>query len=84
MARWQEAAGGALWRGQITGPSCAMAGTDGSRSLLWVGPAAVPILVVACGHMLSNALRTLPALAIDMMGRDLATSPETLASLTAA
>lgn len=38
------------------------------------------MLLLACGHVLSNLLRTLPALAIDVMGRDLET--ETLARLT--
>jgi predicted MFS family arabinose efflux permease len=43
-----------------------------------------PLAVLACGHMLSNMLRTLPALAADVLARDLAVSHEGLASLTGA
>lgn len=44
----------------------------------------LPLLVLALGHMLSNLLRTLPAIAADVISVDLAVSPESLASLTGA
>lgn len=44
----------------------------------------LPLLVLALGHMLSNMLRTLPAIATDVISIDLAVSPESLASLTGA
>ncbi|MBL6453974.1 MFS transporter [Belnapia sp. T6] len=47
------------------------------------GPA-VPILALALGHVLSNAVRTLPAIAADVMQRDLGLSAEGLAALTGA
>jgi MFS family permease len=40
------------------------------------------LLVLACGHMLSTLLRTIPAVSIDVMAADFATAPQTLASLT--
>ncbi|CAH1652647.1 Sugar phosphate permease [Hyphomicrobiales bacterium] len=43
-----------------------------------------PLLVLALGHMLSNMLRTLPAIATDVMALDLGVSAEALASLTGA
>ena len=43
-----------------------------------------PLMVLALGHMLSNLLRTLPAIAADVLTRDLAVSAEGLASLTGA
>ncbi|MFC3124418.1 MFS transporter [Pseudoroseomonas globiformis] len=43
-----------------------------------------PLLVLAMGHMLSNLLRTLPAIAADVISADIAVSPESLASLTGA
>jgi predicted MFS family arabinose efflux permease len=43
-----------------------------------------PLLVLALGHMLSNMLRTLPAIAADVISTDIAVSPESLASLTGA
>ncbi|MCQ4161822.1 MFS transporter [Roseomonas sp. GC11] len=43
-----------------------------------------PLLVLACGHMLSNLVRTLPAIAADLLSRDLGVTPEGLASLTGA
>ncbi|MDJ0388336.1 MFS transporter [Roseomonas sp. E05] len=43
-----------------------------------------PLVVLALGHMLSNMLRTLPAIAADVLTRDLHVSPEGLASLTGA
>lgn len=43
-----------------------------------------PLLVLALGHMLSNMLRTLPAIAADVISADIAVSPESLASLTGA
>src|SRR3954452_988285 len=43
-----------------------------------------PLFVLALGHMLSNLLRTLPAIAADVISIDIAVSPESLASLTGA
>jgi predicted MFS family arabinose efflux permease len=43
-----------------------------------------PLLVLALGHMLSNLLRTLPAIAADVIASDIAVRPESLASLTGA
>lgn len=51
------------------------------RSALIFG---APLLVLALGHMLSNMLRTLPAIATDVISADIAVSPESLASLTGA
>ena len=45
---------------------------------------AVPILVLALGHVFSNAVRTLPAVAADVLSRGLGLSPEGLAALTGA
>jgi predicted MFS family arabinose efflux permease len=44
----------------------------------------VPLVVLTLGHMLSNAVRTLPAIAADVLGQDLAVSAEELAGLTGA
>ncbi|UFN50613.1 MFS transporter [Roseomonas sp. OT10] len=44
----------------------------------------LPLVVLAMGHMLSNAVRTLPAIAADLLSADLGVSPEGLASLTGA
>ncbi len=41
------------------------------------------LLALACGHTLSTCLRTLPAIGLDLMATDLATTPQTLASLLA-
>jgi MFS family permease len=41
------------------------------------------LLALACGHMLSSCLRTLPAISLDLMATDFATAPQTLASLFA-
>ncbi|MBV1799765.1 MFS transporter [Siccirubricoccus sp. G192] len=45
---------------------------------------AVPILALALGHVFSNAVRTLPAVAADVLSRDLGLSAEGLAALTGA
>jgi len=42
------------------------------------------MLILTCGHMLSNMLRTTPALAVDVMSLDLGVTPQTLAALTSA
>lgn len=42
------------------------------------------LVVLACGHMLSNLVRTLPAIAVDVMAPDLGTTAHQVASLTAA
>lgn len=47
-------------------------------------PVAVPILALALGHVFSNAVRTLPAVAADVLARDLGLSAEGLAALTGA
>ncbi len=44
----------------------------------------MPILALALGHVLSNAVRTLPAIAADVLARDLGLSAEGLAALTGA
>ena len=43
-----------------------------------------PLLVLALGHMLSNLLRTLPAVATDVIGVDIGVTAASLASLTGA
>ncbi len=40
------------------------------------------LLALACGHMLSTLLRTIPAISLDLMAADFGTTPQTLASLT--
>jgi predicted MFS family arabinose efflux permease len=44
---------------------------------------ALPILVLALGHVFSNAVRTLPAVAADVLAADLDLSAEGLAAVTA-
>jgi MFS family permease len=39
------------------------------------------VLALACGHMLSTLLRTIPAISLDLMASDFGTSPQALASL---
>ena len=52
-------------------------GADGSfRALIFA------LLALACGHMLSTLLRTIPAVSLDVMAADFRTAPQTLASLT--
>lgn len=53
-------------------------GADAGRLLV------VPLVILACGHMLSNMIRTLPAIAVDVMAPDLHSNPHDIASLTAA
>jgi len=43
---------------------------------------AVPILALTLGHVFSNAVRTLPAVAADVLSRDLGLTAEGLAALT--
>jgi MFS family permease len=43
-----------------------------------------PLLVLALGHMISNLLRTLPAISADVLAADLGTTPDGLAALTGA
>ena len=45
---------------------------------------ALPILVLCLGHMFSNAVRTVPAIAADLLTRDLGISAEMLAQITGA
>ena len=52
------------------------AGHTGERALIFA------LMALACGHMLSTLLRTIPALSLDLMAADFATTPQTLASLT--
>src|SRR6476620_12656834 len=49
---------------------------DGTRALIFA------LLALACGHMLSTLLRTIPAVSLDVMAADFRTPPQTLASLT--
>ncbi len=50
-----------------------------------VSPALITaLLILTCGHVLSNMLRTTPALAVDVMASDLGVTPQTLAALTSA
>jgi MFS family permease len=44
----------------------------------------LPLLALVLGHVFSNAVRTLPAVAADLLTRDLAISAETLAAITGA
>lgn len=44
----------------------------------------LPILALTLGHVFSNAVRTLPAMAADVLSRDLGLTPEALAALTGA
>jgi MFS family permease len=44
----------------------------------------LPILVLCLGHVFSNAVRTIPAIAADVLTRDLQIGAETLAQLTGA
>ena len=41
------------------------------------------LLALACGHMLSTLLRTMPAISLDLMANDFATPPQKLAGLIA-
>ncbi len=47
-------------------------------------PVAVVIVILTMGHVFSNMVRTLPAIAADVLQRDLAIGPEALAQLTGA
>jgi len=47
-------------------------------------PHVLPLLALTLGHVFSNAVRTLPAVAADVLSADLAITPETLAALTGA
>ncbi len=49
-----------------------------------MNPIAAPLLALTLGHVFSNAVRTLPAVATDVLTRDLAISAETLAAITSA
>ena len=40
------------------------------------------LLALACGHMLSTLLRTIPAVSLDLMAADFGIEPQALASLT--
>jgi MFS family permease len=45
-------------------------------------PVALPILLLCLGHIFSNAARTLPAVAVDVLCRDLGITAEALAQIT--
>ncbi len=45
---------------------------------------AIPVVTLSLGHMVSNLVRTLPAISADMMSHDLGVTAEGLASLTGA
>ncbi|MFT4116145.1 MFS transporter [Bradyrhizobium sp.] len=49
---------------------------DGSRALIFA------LVALACGHMLSTLLRTIPAVSLDLMAADFQMEPQALASLT--
>jgi len=49
-----------------------------------VAAATLPILVLCLGHVFSNAVRTIPAIAADVLTRDLGIGAEALAQLTGA
>ncbi|WP_027528988.1 MFS transporter [Bradyrhizobium sp. WSM3983] len=48
----------------------------GTRTLIFA------LVALACGHMLSTLLRTIPALSLDLMAADFHVQPQALASLT--
>lgn len=48
----------------------------GTRALIFA------LVALACGHMLSTLLRTIPALSLDLMAADFQVQPQALASLT--
>ena len=48
----------------------------GTRALI------LALLALACGHMLSTLLRTIPAISLDLMAADFRIEPQALASLT--
>jgi MFS family permease len=45
---------------------------------------AIPLLALTLGHVFSNAVRTLPAVAADVLARDLAVTTQQLAAITGA
>lgn len=49
---------------------------EASRALIFA------LVALACGHMLSTLLRTIPAISLDLMARDFGIQPQALASLT--
>jgi MFS family permease len=49
---------------------------DGTRALIFA------LFALACGHMLSTLLRTIPAVSLDLMAADFHLEPQALASLT--
>ncbi|MBR0837577.1 MFS transporter [Bradyrhizobium manausense] len=49
---------------------------QGTRALIFA------LLALACGHMLSTLLRTIPAVSLDVMAADFRIEPQALASLT--
>src|SRR6059058_6309919 len=49
---------------------------DATRALI------LALLALACGHMLSTLLRTIPAVSLDLMAADFGIEPQALASLT--
>jgi MFS family permease len=49
-----------------------------------VNPVHLALLALTLGHVFSNATRTLPAVAADLLTRDLGVSAEALAAITGA
>lgn len=47
-------------------------------------PLLLAMLILTCGHVLSNMLRTTPAMALDVMSPDLGVAPQTIGALTSA
>src|SRR5258708_1868801 len=60
-----------------------MAGVTVDEAEINIRALVLALLALACGHMLSNLLRTIPAISLDVMAADFGTSTQTLASLTA-
>jgi hypothetical protein len=49
---------------------------DATRALIFA------LVALACGHMLSTLLRTIPAISLDLMAADFRVQPQALASFT--
>lgn len=64
-------------------PARASAGGSAAAGEAAIG-IALPILVLCLGHVFSNMVRTVPAVAVDVLTRDLGISAETLAWVTGA
>jgi predicted MFS family arabinose efflux permease len=65
------------------GTKRSMAGATVDEAEINIRTLVFALLALACGHMLSTLLRTIPAISLDVMAADFATPVQTLASLTA-